>query len=212
MKTGKSEVIIVLDRSGSMESIKNDMEGGLKTFIEKQKLDPGECFVSLYQFDTEYETVFENKNIQDVESIKIFPRGSTALFDAIGKATNSVGERLSKTSDEDRPETVIFVAITDGQENSSKEFKSPQIKDMVSHQTDKYNWKYLFMGANQDAILNGQNIGVVHGSSLNYGTSSQAISGAFFALSSGISCMKSVYTTGTYSFSEYERKLAMGEQ
>lgn len=207
MKKGKSEVIIVLDRSGSMLSIKSDMEGGFKTFLDKQKKEYGECFVSLYQFDDKYEAVFENKNIQELNEITIEPRGMTALLDAVGKTTNSVGERLSKTPEEERPETVIMAVITDGAENSSKEFTREQVKKLVEHQTTKYNWKYVFMGANQDAVMNGAGYGFQGGTSLSYGTSSQAISGAFHALASGVSCMR---TAASYSFSDGDRKAAMG--
>lgn len=208
MKKDKSEVIIVLDRSGSMHSIKNDMEGGFKTFLEKQKEQPGECNLSLYQFDDQYEAVFENRNIKDVNEISIVPRGGTALLDAIGKATNTVGEKLSNLPEEERPETVIMAVITDGQENSSKEFNTLKVKEMVEYQSNVYNWKYVFMGANQDAILNGAGFGFHGGTSLSYGTSSCAISGAFSAFSSGVSCMR--MAAKDYSFSEYERKLAMG--
>lgn len=208
MKQGKSEVIIVLDRSGSMSTIKSDMEGGFKTFLDKQKAEPGECFVSLYQFDNEYEAVFENKNINEVNEISLTPRGMTALLDAIGKTTNSVGERLAKTPEEDRPETVIVAVITDGLENSSREFSREKVKELVEHQSSNYNWRYVFMGANQDAIFNGKGFGFSAGTSLSYGTSNQAISGAFQALASGVSCMRSY--TGVYSFSKNERSAAMG--
>lgn len=208
MKKGKSEVIIVLDRSGSMSSIKSDMEGGFKAFLDKQKKEDGECFVSLYQFDNEYEAVFENKDIQELNEISIEPRGSTALLDAVGKTTNSVGERLSKTPEEERPETVIMAVITDGAENASREFTREQVKKLVEHQSTKYNWKYVFMGANQDAVMNGANYGFQGGTSLSYGTSSQAISGAFYAFSSRVSCMR---TAANYSFSDNDRKAAMGD-
>lgn len=199
----------MLDRSGSMSTIKSDMEGGFKTFLDKQKAEPGECFVSLYQFDGVYETVFENKNINEVNEISLVPRGNTALLDAIGKTTNSVGERLSKTPEQDRPETVILAVITDGFENASKEFSREKVKEMVEHQSTNYNWKYIFMGANQDAVFNGAGFGFAAGTSLSYGTSNQAISGAFHAFASGVSCMRS--SSLNYSFSENDRKVAMGD-
>ena len=213
MKKNKTEVILILDRSGSMSSIKNDIEGGLKTFVEKQKNELGECSVSLFQFDAEYESVFENQDIKSVPNITVNPRGMTALFDAIGKTINSVGERLSKTLEDDRPELVIVNVITDGFENSSKEFTKDQIKKLIKHQTDKYNWKFIFLGANQDAVLSGTDYGFVAGSSLTYGTSSNAIKGTFDVLCSGISCMRSMVektaaSGAFYSFSDEDRKIA----
>jgi uncharacterized protein YegL len=190
MNKDKTEVVFVLDRSGSMSSIKKDVEGGLKSFIEKQKKEPGQCSVSLFQFDTEYESVFENKDIKTLTEITVVPRGGTALFDAIGKTINSVGERLSKISEEYRPGLVIVNVITDGEENSSKEFKQEVIKEMVRHQTEKYNWQFIFLGANQDAIFNGNKYGFSTTRSLSYSTSSAGIGNTFSILSSGIACMR----------------------
>ncbi len=207
MKKGKSEVIIVIDRSGSMQSIKTDIEGGLKTFIDKQKLEQGECFVSLYSFDDTTEKVFECKDIKEVKQILVEPRGSTALFDALGKAINEVGERLNKTDESERPEVVIFLALTDGGENASKEFKNDQIKEMIKTQETVFNWKFVYLGANQDAFASGQRYGFSGSTSMTYGTDTKSIIGTFDVLVSGVSCMRAA-PAQSYSFSPEQRAAA----
>ncbi len=209
MKKSKAEVIVILDRSGSMSTIKSDVEGGFKTFIDKQKKEPGECFVSLYQFDTEYEAVFENQDIQDLGKMKLEPRGGTALLDAIGRTINKVGERLRDTKEKDRPESVIILIMTDGQENSSREFTKSKIKQMVEHQRAKYNWHFVFVGSNQDAILTGADYGFIGASSLSFANSTMGVSATYSALSKGVSSMRSC--NQSYAFSEAERAAAMDE-
>lgn len=208
MKTGKSEVIIILDRSGSMSSIAGDMEGGFKTFVEKQKKEPGECLVSLYQFDDVFETIYEARNLQQIDGLTLSPRNSTALHDAVGRTINLVGDRLAKTSEADRPESVIILTITDGQENASKEFTATQVAKMVKHQTDKYNWKFVFLGANIDAVTTGGNLGYVKGRSLTFGTSTAAVSSTWSVAASGVSCLRAS-AASDYAFTEQERQDAL---
>ncbi len=215
MNQQKSEIILVLDRSGSMESIKTDMEGGLKSFIEKQKLDQGECLVSLYQFDTIYEKVFEAVNVKEVKDIVLTPRGGTALNDAIGLTINAVGNRLKNTLENDRPGLVVFVVITDGEENSSHEFSGDKVKEMVKHQTEKYQWQFVFLGANQDAVLAGGALGISTSNSMSYGANMRGVSNMYNSLSANISLSKSaVFTSGVVkdvSFDEADRVAAMGD-
>lgn len=191
MKPDKTELIIVLDRSGSMSSIKKDMEGGLKSLIEKQAAEPGECLVSVYQFDDRYEPVFEVVNAKKAPQITLTPRGSTALRDALGKTINAVGERLAKTLESDRPGLVILAVITDGFENASKEFTQPQVADLVKHQREKYGWQFVFLGAEQDAVLSGGNYGVAAGASMTYTKGARAVGATYGLLSSKIVMMRS---------------------
>jgi uncharacterized protein YegL len=215
MKLDKTEVILILDRSGSMHSIKSDIEGGLKAFIEKQVSMEGECYVSLYQFDDKFESVFQNRNILSVGDIPLNPRGNTALFDAIGKSTNLVGERLASTPEKDRPAKVIVVVLTDGYENASKEFTRDTIQKIVKHQTEKYNWSFIFLGANQDAVLSGTNLGMSAGSSLTYAANAVGVGNTFNILASGVSCLRTMAISGslntTYSFSDEERSKAIAQ-
>jgi uncharacterized protein YegL len=209
MKQGKSEIILILDRSGSMSDIARDMEGGIKSYIDKQKLEPGECHVSLYQFDSVYDAVFEHTPIASVGAIKLVPRGSTALLDAIGKTINSVGERLSNTAESERPESVIVTVITDGHENASREFTSEKVRELITHQTSVYNWKFIFLGANQDAVLAGTSMGYSAGTSMTYAATSQGVGATFMNLCSATSAMRAM-PSADYAFSDDERDAAMG--
>jgi len=210
MKKGKSEIILILDRSGSMANIRNDMEGGIKNYIEKQKKEPGECYVSLYQFDDVYEPVFEYKNITNVGEISLVPRNMTALWDAVCKTINSVGDRLANTPESERPESIIITVITDGNENSSKEFTLQQVKDLVKQQADKYNWRFIFLGANQDAVLNGTNMGFGAGTSMTYASNSKGVSNSFDSLNIA-TCTYRTCNASSYAFSDEDRKKALAE-
>ena len=152
MKPDLTDITLVVDRSGSMEQVQKDAQGGVNSFIKEQAKEPGEALLTLVQFDTEYEFLHEGVPISQVPEYKLVPRGMTALLDAVGRAINETGERLSKMKEQDRPGLVIFVVMTDGLENSSKEFSKDLIKEMIKRQQEKYNWHFTFLGANQDAI------------------------------------------------------------
>ena len=212
MRPNKTEIVLIVDRSGSMASIKKDIEGGFKTFLEKQKALPGEANVTYYQFDDKHERVFELKPLSEVEGITIVPRGSTALLDATGRAINEVGGRLARTSEDERPENVIVVVLTDGEENASREFKIEKIKEMVKHQQEKYNWRFIFLGANFDAISAGASYGFTGGTTMSFATDSKSILCAVSSASDATSHYRSLGTKGVdYSFSESERQNALGK-
>jgi len=160
MRNDLTEIVVVMDRSGSMASCRNDAVGGLNSFIETQKKLIGDANFTLIQFDGKYEIVLDSVPIQKVGKCDLVPRGSTALLDAIGVAINTTGERLAKMSEKDRPGLVVIVIITDGEENSSKEFTSAQIKQMIDTQTNVYKWQFTYLGANQDAFQVGNGIGI----------------------------------------------------
>jgi hypothetical protein len=156
----KTLIVMLLDRSGSMSSIAQDTIGGFKTFIDEQKKAPGECLVSLFQFDDRYDVVYVNRPVDTVGELPLLPRGSTALYDAMGKTITDVGRQLAAMPEAERPGHVIFVVMTDGHENFSREFSAAEIKRMVEHQTEKYGWNFVFIGANQDAILTARSLGI----------------------------------------------------
>ena len=149
------EIAVVLDRSGSMASVRSDTIGGFNAFVTDQRKNLGEVKLSLAQFDDFYEVVYDGKPILEVPLLTeatFVPRGCTALLDAVGKTINALGERLAKTPEHLRPSLVVFVILTDGMENASKEFKLEQVKEMIKHQTEKYSWQFVFLGADQNAF------------------------------------------------------------
>jgi uncharacterized protein YegL len=151
---------MVVDRSGSMESIKSDAEGGINSFIDQQKQEPGEALLTLVQFDTEYEFVHSGVPVKQIPAFTLVPRGSTALLDAVGRAINETGARLAAMAESQRPALVVFVIVTDGAENSSREFTRDQIRTMVEHQQSAYKWQFTFLAANQDAFAEGASMGI----------------------------------------------------
>jgi len=164
-----THIEFVLDRSGSMHSIKADIEGGFDAFIADQRTHPGQCTVSLTQFDNEYEPVFTAIDVRDVRPLNLQPRGATAMLDAIGRSILALGERLAAQPEAERPGTVIMAVMTDGMENASREFTYVAIKELVTRQEQAYKWQFLYMGADQDAIEVGASIGVRADRSLSYG-------------------------------------------
>jgi hypothetical protein len=160
-----TDITVILDRSGSMSSIREATIEGFDGFVATQKGLGDNACLSLVQFDDKYENVWNRLPLSSVPSIKdIFqPRGCTALLDAIGKTIKETGERLSKMREKDRPDKVIFVIITDGFENASREYGRTKIFDMITHQRDKYNWDFVFLAANQDAIATAAAMGIDSG-------------------------------------------------
>lgn len=169
MKKGLTEIIFILDRSGSMVDKRADTEGGFNSFIDEQKRVAGECRVSLYQFDDHYEPVYENRPVAEVPKLTLVPRGNTALLDAIGRTVVAVGTRLAKLAESERPEKVLIVTMTDGYENASQEFTFEKVKELVEHQQSKYNWAFVFMGADMDAIGVASQLGYTVANTMSYG-------------------------------------------
>lgn len=213
MKQNYTKIVFVIDRSGSMSNIAKDMEGGLETFISEQKNNNlGQCDVSLYQFDDQYDVVYENVDLNQVKKYSLTPRGSTAMYDAIGRTINSVGENLSKMKEEDRPDRVLFVIITDGYENASKEFKDSKVKDLIKQQTEQYNWTFTYLGANQDAWAVGASLGMDQSKILNYCASSVGTMNAWGSLNSNVSRYRSIRhgaaAAQAFTFTEEDAKNA----
>lgn len=182
------DITIVLDRSGSMDSVRQDTIGGYNSFLKAQKEDPIPTRMSLVQFDNLYEPVYEGKWAKDVDPLSsdtYVPRGATALLDAIGRTIDSTGKRLAAMPEADRPSKVIFVIITDGHENASmmtvdgkpgsaRKYPRERIFQMVTHQQEAYGWQFVFLGANMDAMDEGPQLGIPMVNSLS--TASNPIS------------------------------------
>jgi len=194
MKKDLTEIVIVLDESGSMSSCKTDTIGGFNEFLSTQKKIKGEANVTLVKFSDYYKIVNDGTSLEHVAPLNesnYTPSYSTALLDAVGRTINSVGQRLAVTDEDKRPEKVIFAVITDGYENASTEFKREKIFEMVTHQKTKYNWEFLFLGADIDAW--GKEIGI--NSNVNVDKN------AMFSNMSKMSYYTANYRTGSANFS-----------
>lgn len=184
----------IIDRSGSMHSIRTDAEGGFDAFIADQRQLPGQCRVSLAQFDDRYEVVYRDLPIAEVPGLQIVPRGSTAMLDAIGRTVNDLGDRLAKMPEAERPGTVVVGIVTDGYENSSHEFTYPMVHDLITTQEQVYGWTFLYLGADQDAIAQGAKMGISASQALNYSRGKSA--DAYEAASGSIRRLRSAVQAG----------------
>ena len=188
MRKELTDITVVMDRSGSMVSCQSDAEGGLNQFVKDQLKEPGEAVFTLVQFDDVYEVVHDGVRLQDVPHISLVPRALTALYDAVGKAINVTGERLLKLAEADRPGLVVFMIITDGLNNASREFSIDQIKEKIQHQENEYSWKFIFLGANMDAFAAGGSLGVRASGIANYTPST--VKHAYGSTSSNVARMR----------------------
>lgn len=164
-----TQLLVVVDRSGSMAGSASDMIGGLNTLFDEQAKLDGECNVDYVQFDTFYEEVFEDTPVAKARAVLV-PRGGTALLDAIGKSVTKLGEKLAAKDDAERPGTVIVVIATDGYENSSREWSRDDVKDLIETQRNEWNWDFVFLGANMDAVAEAAQYGIPGTSSMTYDT------------------------------------------
>lgn len=170
-----THLYFLLDRSGSMTSICDDTVGGFNAFIAEQQNHPGQCRVTLAQFDDRYEQVYADLPVGDVPPLELHPRGTTALLDAIARLIADAGERLAALREDERPGTVIVGIMTDGHENASTEWTHPAVKALIEQQTKVYDWEFLYMGADQDAIEVGARLGVAADRSVTYTRGSTAM-------------------------------------
>lgn len=163
MKQGLTEIVFILDRSGSMSGLEKDTIGGFNATIEKQKREAGTAIVSTVLFDDEAEVLHDRVDIDKIEPIterEYYARGCTALLDAMGGAIHHIGNVHKYARDEDRPEKTIFVITTDGCENSSRHYTAERARAMVERQKQKYGWEFIFLGANIDAIATARDFGI----------------------------------------------------
>ena len=168
-------MLLVIDRSGSMDTIRDDMVGGLTAMLAQQAAEPGILTVDIVTFDTEIELQCTMSNPSDV-AIVLEPRGGTALFDAIGMSVTGFGRTLAALPEHARPETVQVVVVTDGEENSSRKFSSRAVRALVTQQKEKYSWDFVFLGTNQDAVMAGQHLGFDAGSSMTFAPGAAGVS------------------------------------
>ena len=178
MKANLTELVFILDRSGSMGGLESDTIGGFNSMLAKQQAEPGECRITTILFDNQYEVLHDRIDIMAVSPItdkEYFVRGNTALLDALGTTINKIGGVQKNTVEDYRADKVLFVITTDGMENASREFTYDKIKLMIEHQTSKYSWEFIFLGANIDAVDVANRFGVARNRAQNFHNDSEGI-------------------------------------
>ena len=171
MKKGLTELVFILDKSGSMSGLEADTIGGFNSMLAKQKKVDGECFVTTVLFDNDYELIHDRIDIKAIAPItekEYYVGGSTALIDAMGKTINKIDNVQKNTAEEYRAEKVMFVIITDGQENSSKEYTADKVRALVERQKEKNGWEFVFLGANIDAVETAERYGISRNRAVDY--------------------------------------------
>ena len=204
-----TDITIILDRSGSMEYIKDSTIKGFNSFIKEQQNSDGDAKLTLVQFDHDYQVLYEGIDIREVKKLthKTFvPRGSTALLDAIGTTINNTKNRIKLTPQNYKPDNVLVVIITDGEENSSNKYSREKIFKKISKRENKDNWKFVFIGSNQDAIAVGSSFGINANRSLTFANDDDGAEMAFSSMSKQINnCI--INKSAVFEFSEEDRKL-----
>lgn len=198
MNLNLTEIAFVMDRSGSMESMKREAIGGFNTFVDKMKTGPGEVRLTLILFDHEYLKVIDNQPISIVlplDDNNYEPRGTTALLDAMGRTIDEVGKRLAKTPEHDRPGQVIIACMTDGAENASHTYSNMKIAQMIEHQKTVYNWEFEFLGANLESCDMAKSWGLDDQSVAFFDATSEGQTQAFLQMSAKMSVRRKAHRT-----------------
>lgn len=208
-----THIAFLLDRSGSMQSIKDDVTGGFNALVADQRKTPGDCTLTLVQFDSQdpQETVFSTLPIAEVPELTgetFQPRGGTPLLDAMGRLITETGERIASTPEHQHPGKVIFVVLTDGLENASRTYTRDRIFEMIKHQREVYSWEFIFLGADQDAIAEGSKYGFAADTSMSIGKTPRGTDMAF-SMTSDMMCRirksKGTAAAAGAGFSEADR-------
>jgi len=189
MRKNLTELVFILDRSGSMAGLELDTIGGFNSMIAKQKREAGEAVISTVLFDNSSEVIHDRVDIQKIEPMtekQYYVRGCTALLDAIGGAIHHIGNVHKYARDEDRPEHTLFIVTTDGMENASHKYSSDRVKQMIERQKAKYGWEFLFLGANIDAVETAGNFGIDADRAVNYHCDSEGTALNYEVLSEAI--------------------------
>ena len=189
MKKNLTEIVFILDRSGSMAGLEDDTIGGFNSMIEKQKREPGEALISTLLFDNFREVIHDRVDVQKIRPLtraEYYVRGCTALLDAVGKSIHHIGNVHKYAREEDRPEKTIFVITTDGMENASHQYSYDQVKAMISRQKEKYGWEFLFLGANIDAAKEAARFGIGADWAANYHADSQGTAVVYEAVNEAV--------------------------
>ncbi|SMO51423.1 vWA domain-containing protein [Fodinibius sediminis] len=178
----KDEIVLVIDKSGSMAAIKDDAIGGFNSFIAEQRKYDRDASVTFALFDDRYQLVCNGRDIRGMEALTeetYRPSGMTALLDAVGRTIDRVGDRLDSLPESDKPENVIVFILTDGRENASSDYSRDKVREMIEHQESKYGWEFIYGGANQDAFSEAGGLGIKARNTFEFEASGQGTRRAF---------------------------------
>lgn len=200
-------IAALLDRSGSMRSCKEATETGFDELIAKQRSEPGDAIVTLSIFDDRYDNVYANVPIAGVAPLSLEPRHMTALLDAAGRFITEVGEHLASLDEDQRPGTVICLIMTDGHENASQVWNWDSVKELITQQREQYDWKFIFLGANIDALDVGNRMGVPMSTSMTYSTDDVAVGSTWESTGQAVSRARA---SQPMQFTEGDRRRARG--
>ena len=193
MKNNVTELVFILDRSGSMSGFEADTIGGFNSTIERQKEGEGKVYVSTVLFDNVSEVIHDRVDIKDIKPMtrdEYQVRGCTALLDAIGGAIHHIGNIHKYARKEDVPEHTIFIITTDGMENASRRYTSNEIKEKIKRQSEKYGWEFIFLAANIDAVETAENIGIRSDRAANYNQTKEGVKRSYYAMSEAITTVR----------------------
>lgn len=193
MRKGLTELVFILDRSGSMRGLESDTIGGFNAMIDKQKKTKGAAYVSTVLFDNESVVIHDRVNIQRVAPLtekEYSVRGCTALLDAVGGAIRHIGNVHKYARREDVPEHTLFVITTDGMENASRRYTAEKVKKMIEYEKSKYGWDFLFLGANIDAVETARHFGIGHDRAVNYRSDHIGTKLNYEVISDTVSCLR----------------------
>jgi len=193
MRKNLTEIVFILDRSGSMSGLEADTIGGFNSMIEKQKKAEGEALISTVLFDNTSEVIHDRVSVQNIKPMTdedYMVRGCTALLDAIGGAIHHIGNVHKYARAEDVPEHTMFVITTDGMENASRHYDSEKVKKMIERQKEKYGWEFLFLGANIDAVETARHFGISEDRAVNYHSDSEGTQLNYEVVSEAISAVR----------------------
>lgn len=189
MKKNLTEIVFILDRSGSMAGLEDDTIGGFNAMIEKQKNEEGDACVSTILFDNYVEVIHDRVDIRKVRPMTrrdYYVRGCTALLDAVGRTIRHIGNVHKYAREEDRPEKTLFVITTDGMENASREYSYERVRRMIEHEKEKYGWEFIFLGANIDAVREAARFGITEDRAVNYHADSVGTAVIYEAVSEAV--------------------------
>lgn len=201
MKKNLTELVFILDRSGSMAGLEDDTIGGFNAMIEKQKAEPGQAYVSTVLFDNERDVIHDRVDIQNIQPMtrkEYYVRGCTALLDAVGKAIQHIGNVHKYAREEDRPEKTLFVITTDGMENASREYSYDGLKKLIERQKEKYGWEFIFLGANIDAAREAARFGISEDHAANYHADRKGTAVIYEAVNEAVCCARAARPMGNH--------------